>query len=106
MKKIGSKVYAVLSADDDVVRAFGTGIYVGDEVPPFDGPDAPVGFIADMVREIGHANPKIVLDGGGVVWGCECWWGATTEERFARGRRVEKVDLVTVRRQAREEVEA
>jgi hypothetical protein len=26
------------------------------------------------------ANPRIDLDDGTVVWGCECWWSA--EERF------------------------
>jgi hypothetical protein len=36
-------------------------------------------------------NPKIVLDGGGVVWGCECWWGeadAATPLAWAKGRRI------------------
>lgn len=21
-----------------------------------------------------HKNPKITLDDGKVIWGCECWW--------------------------------
>jgi len=77
VRQIGDKVVALLSATSEEVCLFGTGVYVGDEVPPKDGPDAPAGFCAEMIVELGHENPKIVLDDGrGVVWGCECWWGA------------------------------
>jgi len=33
------------------------------------------------IRE-GTLNPKIVLDSGEVVWGCECWWGNAKEIQF------------------------
>lgn len=37
-------------------------------------------------------NPRLDLDGGGVVWGCECWWMPEAEfDGFLRGRRVEMV---------------
>lgn len=28
---------------------------------------------------VGKSNPKIVLDSGEVIWGCECWWGNEKE---------------------------
>lgn len=28
---------------------------------------------------LGIDNPKIVLDSGEVIWGCECWWGSEKE---------------------------
>lgn len=46
---------------------FGWGVYQGNEPCP---------------RLGGHPNPKIQLDNGKVVWGCECWWGP--EERIKR----------------------
>jgi hypothetical protein len=66
--KPGTRVLAILSADKNTVKSLGPGVYVGDEVPPDTGG---TGWLA----ELGVANPKIVLDNGDVVWGCECWWG-------------------------------
>lgn len=36
------------------------------------------------------SNPKIILDDGEVVWGCECWWGPEAGYASFRGTRVEK----------------
>lgn len=50
--------------------------------------------LADRVDELlqrPSLNPKIVLDTGGVVWGCDCWWGdadTTTPASWARGRQI------------------
>ena len=68
--RIGTRVGAILSADDREVRLFGYGVYQGDEIPP-EG----TGGLGSLIRECGHKNPKIVLDSGEIVWGCECWWG-------------------------------
>ncbi len=80
MKKIGERVGAVLKADKDGVEFLGYGIYEGDFFP-----EEAVGFFADVKRKIlkekGESkrefltNPRIRLDNGGVVYGCECWWG-------------------------------
>ena len=35
-------------------------------------------------------DPKIILDDGEVVWGCECWWGPEAGYASFRGTRVEK----------------
>ena len=69
MREVGVRVGAICSADENTVRLFGYGVYDGDHVPPDD-----VG--------LGHPNPRITLDNGKVVWGCECWWAS--EERIKR----------------------
>jgi hypothetical protein len=74
MKK-GTRVGAILSAKGDTIHLFGYGVYVGDEIPPDEGGSS----MTTMLHEDGMTNPKIVLDGGDVVWGCECWWGPEAE---------------------------
>jgi hypothetical protein len=65
MTKAGTRVTALLDAKDGVVRSFGDGVYAGD----FKLPPEAVGF------NYGQENPRIDLDDGKTVWGCECWWG-------------------------------
>lgn len=65
------RVGAFLSATKGVVKMFGYGIYVGDEIPS----EEAAGMMAEVCRELKRPNPKIVLDNGDVVYGCECWWG-------------------------------
>lgn len=60
MTPVGARVGAIRNADDTTVYMFGYGVFVGREPCP----------IID-----GFPNPKVQLDDGGVVWGCECWWG-------------------------------
>ena len=74
--KVGERVGAVLSAKDGVVHFFGWGTYVGDRVP-----EEAIGFLAEGAREIGLENPCIELESGGVVYGCECWWGVESGVR-------------------------
>lgn len=64
------RVGAILGANQDAVEFLGYGEYVGDEVPP---PEI------NPLLNVGSPNPKIVLDNGDVVWGCECWWGPEEE---------------------------
>ena len=78
--KIGEKVGAVLKANKDGVEFLGYGKYEGDFFP-----EEAVGIFADVrrkiVKEKGESqkefltNPRIRLDNGKVVYGCECWWG-------------------------------
>lgn len=68
MEPVGSRVGAILGTDADkpkTLNFFGYGVYDGDL------PNGPMGQFP---------NPRITLDSGEVVWGCECWWGA--EERI------------------------
>jgi hypothetical protein len=58
------RVIALLSADDNQIKTFGEGEYIGDKVPnvpPF--------------NEIKLKNPCIKLDTGKYVWGFQTWWG-------------------------------
>ena len=75
--KIGARVGAIASANEDGVRFFGYGTYQGEEVPPVE-----IKFMGGLsLGELGRKNPKIVLDSGDVVWGCECWWGSEEKIR-------------------------
>lgn len=72
MAKAPYRVGAVLSSNEEHINFLGWGEYVGDEVPPAD--TDPESFL-QMLHDNGIPNPKIVLDNGSVVWGCQCWWG-------------------------------
>jgi hypothetical protein len=67
----GTRVGAISHSDEGTVYFYGWGVYEGDEVPP-KGTAGPFGIDASLVGP----NPKIKLDSGDVVWGCQCWWGS------------------------------
>lgn len=69
---MSQKVIALLSANEKEVISFGEGDYVGDEIIP---KDLNIKGFGEIIKEAGIPNPKIVLDSGEIVWGCECWWG-------------------------------
>lgn len=88
--QIGDRVGAILSASKTHVYLLGFGVYEGDFAVDGDAH----GWLASLVRDAGGTNPRIRLDDGRVVWGCQCWWGP--EERVRReleGREVVRVDL-------------
>lgn len=89
-KKTFYRVGAICDADGEEVRLFGYGQYVGEEVPP---PEVKMFGIPMTMK-----NPKIVLDDGKVVWGCECWWGDEAKVKHSIGtRRVKMVDIEKTR---------
>lgn len=71
-RTVGERVGAILGSvpatsgdTKGVVEFLGYGVYEGDHpVAPEAG-----GF------NFGQDNPRIKLDNGKTVWGCECWWG-------------------------------
>jgi hypothetical protein len=86
MYPVGTRVGAILSANETSVSFLGYGTYEGDL--PY--PDSPT--LQEVVPEWdtlteaqqtafqnGYArvvnNPCIKLDNGDTVWGRECWWG-------------------------------
>ena len=107
MRNPGERVGAMLGSTDEVISFLGFGVYEGDH-PPKD--PAPIGFTAEMASEAHEEadqpwlNPRIRLDSGSIVWGCECWWGS--EEQYkkiladweAKGKTVKHVDIDQVRR--------
>lgn len=89
----GMRVGAILSADAETVHLLGYGVYDGDMPAPF----GPLGMTTDEYLEggrltLGHdpppfKNPRITLDDGRVVWGCQCWWGPEAEVQASIGDR-------------------
>jgi hypothetical protein len=88
--QIGDRVGAILSATKDRIELLGYGVYMGDEIPP----ESAGGF------NLGFPNPKIQLDSGDIVWGCECWWGPqeTIEARVAMYSEVVTVSIHDARK--------
>lgn len=97
MAEIGDRVGAVLSAKNGIAELLGYGIYEGDFVP-----EEAVGWIADIIREQKRGNPRIRLDSGKVVYGCECWWGDedAVKKRMDVYDRIVEVDIDEVRKDA------
>lgn len=71
------RVGAYLSIGEGVVRFLGYGVFLGYEIPTEEARG-----VAELCRMMGSGNPKIQLDNGDIVWGCECWWG--NEEKIKR----------------------
>ncbi len=93
MSTIGERVCAISHSSEDgkTTYIFGYGTYVADEVP-----ETAAGQLGQMLRNAKLVNPKIVLDSGKVVWGCECWHGP--EERVKKeladnGQTIVEVDV-------------
>lgn len=92
----GTRVVAISSADDSKVYVFGFGTYEGDFVPE------KTSFMTSLLADAGLVNPRIKLDSGKVVYGCECWWGPEDgfQERYVKGREVVTVEIDTSRAKA------
>jgi hypothetical protein len=102
MSKVGDRIGAILgTTDDKVVRYLGVGTYQGEHIPPED-----VGGF-----NMGFPNPKLVLDNGDVVWGCECWWGSESgiksklEQYRAAGYTITTVAIAEAREEAKSSAE-
>ena len=93
MKK-GERVGAILGSNKDgSVDFLGYGVYEGDFIPT-----EAVGFMAEIATKLEHTNPRIRLDDGQVVYGCECWWGKEDEvKKSLEGHTVNLVSITDVR---------
>ena len=94
--KFGARVGAMLQADADTVDFLGYGVLKEMAIP-----DENVGGLGALCRMASIPNPKIVLDSGQVVWGCECWWGSEKEvqKRLAQAKEVRLVDINDIRKE-------
>jgi len=102
----GERVGAVSHADDETLYLFGYGVYEGDFTPPEYADGGPAGWLAMGMRKFGEnwTNPRIRLDNGDVVWGCECWWADEEKvKRIIRGRNVVMVSIKEAREEWAEE---
>ena len=101
MSQPGIRVFAIRNADQDHIYLYGFGVYEGDFIQPTGtlgilGPARSIEQTKEKVRsylteahpndaieedtiaEIAESllkNPRIKLDNGKTVWGCQCWWG-------------------------------
>lgn len=94
--EVNKRVGAVCSMDEKVLRLFGYGVYEGDFIPETDD----IRLMGLPLKHMGLENPRIKLDNGDVVWGCECWWG--TEEKvktFEDGRAIEFININDYRKE-------
>lgn len=98
MRVKGDRVGAILSSKNGVVKFIGYGKYVGDTIPK-----EAVGFMAMALKESKTVNPKIELDSGKVVYGCECWWGSESKvkEILDNSKEIVNVDIGEVRKESR-----
>ena len=87
-----------MSIHGGIAKLFGYGMYVGDSVPT-----ESIGFMGEILKEEGIPNPKIVLDNGQVVYGCECWWGdeEVVRKKMSLCNEVINVDIDKIREEAR-----
>lgn len=80
------RVYVIMDGTDKEVRWLGFGKYLGDFPLPHWDDDDYIDLLKEdypqMTPEERKAtlrrlslNPKIELEQGGTVWGCEVWWG-------------------------------
>jgi len=92
-RKVGMRVFAIRNSEAGRVYLYGFGTYEGDEAP-----DKEAQGVKGLSALCGGKNPKILLDNGKVVWGCECWWGPEEKfyEKFANAQIIE-VDIVAER---------
>lgn len=72
MTQVGERVgvyIGVTAENPNAIKGCGYGVYDGD----LSG-----GPLGDF------PNPRITLDNGEVIWGCQCWWGdeARIKERL------------------------
>jgi len=91
--KAGKRVYAIRDAEVGKVFLYGFGVYEGEEIP-----DKEAQGLAAALREANNTNPKIRLDNGKIVWGCECWWGAEDQFKLKFGEsKIVEVDITAER---------
>ena len=108
--KVGDRVGAIngLVEKDGkkVLEIFGFGTYIGEKVPEDDN----VKFFGISLKEIGRANPCILLDNGKKVYGCECWWGPEEKvkkaiEEWIKAGEVDEVVTVDIEQLRKEREE-
>jgi hypothetical protein len=87
--KVGARVGCWLSIVGKSGLFLGWGTYVGEEVPPNEGHSSLSAYLSGLRQ----TNPKIVLDSGDVVWGCECWWGPEEQVKAERAKMEKVIDI-------------
>lgn len=102
--EIGARVGAILGASDKTVQLIGYGTYLGEQVVE----EGTLGLMGQIMHQKGMKNPKIQLDKGGHVYGCECWWGSeeAIKARVAKFEEVIEIDMNAIREEYNDGAEA
>jgi ABC-type proline/glycine betaine transport system substrate-binding protein len=102
MKKPGDRVGVLMGGEGDTVKVFGYGVYEGDFIP-----EEAAGFMAEAAREVKLTNPRLRLDNGKAVYGCESWWGSeeAVKAQVAKYKNVVMVDIDEERAKVKKEEE-
>lgn len=110
MRNKGDRIGALLSADKANVQLLGYGVYLGDEIPT-----AQNGKLSEPMAlgiALDKPVPKLQLDNGSIVYGCECWWAGEDQIKeqvdalVERGAKLTNVNLDEYRNMTAEEVAA
>jgi hypothetical protein len=99
MAKVGDRIGAVLSMNVGTAKLLGYGTYAGEHVP-----EESVGGMGKFLREHQIPNPKIELDSGEVVYGCE--WGPEEQvKKKLESLQVENVSIDAIRAEHKSELQ-
>jgi hypothetical protein len=102
--KIGDRAGAFLSCSIKELKFLGCGVYEGN-FPPVEA----VGYFAEGLAKHGIDNPRIRLDSGKIVYGCECYWGSEksmiekVNKAKKEGIEIVNIDIDNIREQYRKE---
>jgi hypothetical protein len=94
MLNIGDRAGVILKEEGGFIFLIGYGVYLGKEIPV-----EAVGPMAEQLRKDEVPNPKIKLDSGSVVYGCECYWGDESglKRKIEKNPNVIDVDINDIR---------
>ena len=99
MRIIGSRVGAIAGKNEDKVDFFGFGVYEGD----FKIENDDVYMMGIQMSSLDVENPKIKLDNGDIVYGCECWWGPEDQiKQVLDGMEINNITVSDYRKRAKE----
>lgn len=80
LPRVGDRLGVLCHITKSTVYSLGGGTYLGNEVPP---PD--IRCCGLSPSSSGITMPKILLDQGGIVWGCEVYWAHESVIRWYSG---------------------
>jgi hypothetical protein len=97
LPKVGARVGAISHPHQDIYHLYGYGTYIGMYVPIESDPDCPVNLPGMSLVRSRLPHPRIKLDNGTYVWGCECYWGVESEVKKFLRRKSKRIVIKSIR---------